>query len=199
LLNDGTHSYTYDAENRISTVDGGNTATYTYDAEGRRASKNTFTYLYDLAGHQVAELNSGSWDRGEVYAGGRHLATYSGGTTYFPHVDWLGTERVRTNAAGNIAETCISLPFGDGQSCTGSDSGPTHFTGKQRDTETNLDYFDARFYSSTKGRFARPDESFADQDTGDPQSWNMYTYVVNDPLLYPIRAECRTWTPTATG
>jgi RHS repeat-associated protein len=150
VLNDGTHSYTYDAENRISTVDG-------------------------------------------------YLATYSGGTTYFPHVDWLGTERVRTNAAGNIAETCISLPFGDGQSCTGSDSSPTHFTGKQRDTETNLDYFDARFYSSTKGRFARPDESFADQDTGDPQSWNMYTYVVNDPLLYPIRAECRTWTPTATG
>jgi RHS repeat-associated protein len=165
-------------------VDGGNTATYTYDAEGRRASKNTFTYLYDLAGHQVAELNSGSWDRGEVHAGGRHLATYSGGTTYFPHVDWLGTERVRTNTAGNIVETCISLPFGDGQSCTGSDSSPMHFTGKQRDTESNLDYFDARFYSSTEGRFARPDESFADQDTGDPQSWNMYTYAVNNPLLY---------------
>jgi RHS repeat protein len=77
LLNDGMHTYTYDAENRISKVDGGNTATFTYDAEGRRAGKNTFTYLYDLAGHAVAELNGGTWDRGEVYAAGRHLATYA--------------------------------------------------------------------------------------------------------------------------
>jgi len=185
LLNDGTHTYTYDAENRISTVDGGNTATYTYDAEGRRASKNTFTYLYDLAGHQVAELNSGSWDRGEAYAGGRHLATYSGGTTYFPHVDWLGTERVRTNAAGNIAETCISLPFGDGQSCTGSDSSPMHFTGKQRDTESNLDYFGARYNASSMGRFMTPDiMGTTPIHLINAQRWNMYSYVVNNPLTY---------------
>jgi RHS repeat-associated protein len=189
LLNDGTHSYTYDAENRISTVDGGNTATYTYDAEGRRASKNTFTYLYDLAGHQVAELNSGSWDRGEVYAGGRHLATYSGGTTYFPHVDWLGTERVRTNTAGNIVETCISLPFGDGQSCTGSDSSPMHFTGKERDSESGLDFFGARYYASSMGRWMVPD--WAAKPTavpyamfGNPQSLNLYSYVGNNPLLH---------------
>jgi|SRR5580704_12481106 YD repeat-containing protein len=71
----GAPGYTYDAENRISKVGAGSTATFTYDAEGRRASKNAYTYLYDLAGHAVAELNSGTWDRGEVYAAGRHLAT----------------------------------------------------------------------------------------------------------------------------
>jgi RHS repeat-associated protein len=159
---------------------------YTYDAEGRRASKNAYTYLYDLAGHAVAELNGGTWDRSEVYAAGRHLATYSGSTTYFPHVDWLGTERVRTNTAGNIVETCTSLPFGDGQSCTGTDVSPNHFTGKQRDTETNLDDFPARYYSSTEGRWLSPDWSAVPvaipyASLYNPQTLNLYDYVGDDP------------------
>jgi RHS repeat-associated protein len=186
---DGTHAYTYDAENRISTVDAGSTATFTYDAEGRRASKNAYTYLYDLAGHAVAELNSGTWDRSEVYAAGRHLATYAGSTTYFPHVDWLGTERVRTNTAGNIVETCARLPFGDGQSCTGSDVSPLHFTSKQRDTESNLDYFGARYYSSGIGRFITPDWAVKPAAVPyailpDPQTLNLYGYVRNNPLSH---------------
>ena len=56
------------------------------------------------------------------------------------------------------------------------------FTGKERDAESNLDYFGARHYGSGFGRFLQPDEPFADQDTGDPQSWNMYFYVRNNPL-----------------
>ncbi len=47
-----------------------------------------------MAGRLPAEINSsGGWNRGEVYAGGKHLATYVGGTTYFDQGDWLGTER----------------------------------------------------------------------------------------------------------
>jgi RHS repeat-associated protein len=56
------------------------------------------------------------------------------------------------------------------------------FTGKERDSESNLDYFGSRHYTSTVGRFMQPDELFADQDTGDPQSWNMYAYTVNNPV-----------------
>src|SRR5579871_1780478 len=87
LLNDTIHSYTYDAENRIISVDGGAT-TYVYDAEGRRARKTVggvaWDYLYDLAGHQLAEVGTGgAWDRQEVYAGGRHLATYVPAATNF--------------------------------------------------------------------------------------------------------------------
>ncbi len=60
-------------------VDNGSTATYIYDAEGQRVRKTTGSssvdYLYDLAGHEITELSSaGVWNRGEVYAGGRHLA-----------------------------------------------------------------------------------------------------------------------------
>jgi RHS repeat-associated protein len=48
-------------------------------------------------------------------------------------------------------------------------------TGKERDAESGLDYFGARYYGSALGRFSSPDEVFADQDEHDPQSWNLYT------------------------
>jgi len=95
-------------------------------------------YVYDLAGRQIAEINSsGGANREEVYAGGQHLATYASGTTYFDHADWLGTERARSNVSGAQCETITSLPFGDGMSTAGScaDVTPLHFTGKERDPE----------------------------------------------------------------
>jgi RHS repeat-associated protein len=58
------------------------------------------------------------------------------------------------------------------------------FTSKEQDTETGLDYFVARYYSSVQGRFVSGDEPLADQSEGDPQSWNMYSYAGNHPLLY---------------
>jgi YD repeat-containing protein len=66
---DATHTYTYDAENRIILVDGGATASYVYDANGQRVRKTTASgsvdYLYDLAGHQITEISSpGSSNRG---------------------------------------------------------------------------------------------------------------------------------------
>jgi len=190
LLNDGTHSYAYDAENRITTVDNGSAASYVYDAGGQRVRKTTSSgsvdYLYDLAGHEITELSSsGSWNRGEVYGGGRHLATYNNGTTYLIHADHLGTERVRTNSAGASCETVSSLPFGDWQSTSGScgDPSPMHLTGKERDSESGLDNFGARYDSSSMGRFMSPDPIYIEGNRlFDPQSLNLYSYVRNNPL-----------------
>ena len=58
------------------------------------------------------------------------------------------------------------------------------FTGKERDAETGLDYFGARYYSSAQGRFTSPDAPFADQHPEDPQSWNLYVYGRNNPLRF---------------
>lgn len=143
----------------------------------------------DLAAHQIAEINSsGAWNRGEIYAGARHLGTYNNGTTFFNHEDWLGTERARSNVTGVVCETIVSLPYGDGQNTAGScgDESPMHFTGKMRDTESNLDDFDARYYSSQWGRFMIPDWDAKPVDVpyakfGDPQSLNLYGYVRNNP------------------
>ncbi len=202
LTSDGTHTYQYDGAGRLTGVDGGATASYVYDAEGRRVERavggQKFEEIYDLGGHMVAEMAAanGAWQRGEVFGAGRHIASYADGTTYFPHADWLGTERVRATAGDNPYEACASLWFGDGLACrfAGSslDPSPLHFTGKQRDAETGLDYFGARYDSSSLGRFITPDplglmlvQSGAKGLLGhelNPQDWNMYSYVLNSPV-----------------
>jgi RHS repeat-associated protein len=192
VTSDGPHTYTYDAEGRITTVSGsGASAAYVYNAEGQRVRRTnsgvSVDYLYDLAGHAITELNSsGGWNRGEVYAGGMHVATYmggTGGTTYFTHSDWLGTERVRTSLNGAIYSTWTSLPFGEGSSTP--NPGPTHFTGKERDVETGNDYFGARYYGASTSRFMSPDPLFVNlRRLNDPQQLNLYSYVRNNPLRY---------------
>jgi len=188
---DGSHNYTYDAEGRIATVDGGATASYVYDAEGRRARKTiasagSVDYLYDLDGHQVAEVGAaGVFNRGELYAGNRHLATYTAGqsgSTFFTNSDWLGTERARTDMTASTCESIASLPFGDGQTITTTctDVSPMHFTGKERDSESGLDNFGARHNSSSMGRFMAPDPMGGHLE--DPQTLNRYSYVRNNPL-----------------
>ena len=57
-------------------------------------------------------------------------------------------------------------------------------TGKERDSESGLDYFGARYMASTMGRFMSPDPSqLYDADLGNPQSLNLYSYVRNNPLI----------------
>jgi len=56
------------------------------------------------------------------------------------------------------------------------------FTGKERDSESGLDYMDARYYGSTMGRFMSPDPLGG--HTEDPQTLNRYAYARNNPLVY---------------
>ena len=193
LLYDQIHHYTYDAENRVATVDG--QQAYIYDAEGIRVAKLgsggavTASYVLGLGGEQVSEVNgSGVWVHSNVFVGGRLMATYAGsGDTakqgYHYHLtDWLGTQRMQTSASGNEEERCYSYPFGDGLSCTGADATEHHFTGKERDQESGNDYFGARYYASTMGRWMSPDPSPAGVNVMNPQSWNLYNYALNNPL-----------------
>jgi RHS repeat-associated protein len=61
------------------------------------------------------------------------------------------------------------------------------FTGKERDAESGNDYFEARYYSSSMGRFMSPDWSAKEEPVpyaqlADPQSLNLYSYVRNNPM-----------------
>lgn len=56
------------------------------------------------------------------------------------------------------------------------------YTGKERDTESGLDYFGARYYGSSMGRWMSPDPSNLGVDIYMPQTWNRYNYAVNNPL-----------------
>ena len=192
----GVTEYVYDGEGRVVSLNNGAT-TYVYDAEGRRVAKggaSAANYLLGLGGEQVTELTpSGGWVHSNVWIGGKLLGTYegpSGSDTagyHFPLTDWLGTKRVGTYSTGLSEETCVSYPFGDGLSCSVPNPTEHHFTGKERDAESGNDYFDARYYSSTMGRFLSPDWSakvapvpYAKLDN--PQSLNLYAYVGNNPL-----------------
>ena len=198
MTSDNIHTYTYDAESRLIQVDGtaGNcstaTACYVYDAEGQRLQKTTAAettvYLRNSKGEVVAETDGGNTllRAGYVYAGGALLAEYENGTTYFIHKDHLGDTRVMTTVSGSIDDSMDYLPYGE-QIAGGS--GSTHkFTGKERDAESGLDDFDARYYSSNLGRFVSADWSATPvpvpyADFNDPQSLNLYSYVRNLPTV----------------
>jgi RHS repeat-associated protein len=67
------------------------------------------------------------------------------------------------------------------------------FTGKERDAETGLDFSQARYLSSAQGRFTSPDPAgLLAAKPGNPQSWNLYAYVLNNPLIYidPTGLDC---------
>ncbi len=76
-------------------------------------------------------------------------------------------------------------PFGeqDNTICSTANLTTHKFTGKERDTESNLDNFGARYYSSAMGRFVSPDSTAYVKPIA-PQSWNLYAYARNNPLLY---------------
>ena len=108
------------------------------------------------------------------------------------HLDGLGNVRVITDAAGNVTERHDYLPFGE--ECTtgpcasnpGVGGGQTRkFTGKERDAETGLDYFGARYYASKIGRFTTADPvQTIRENLVDPQRWDKYAYARNNPLRY---------------
>jgi RHS repeat-associated protein len=185
MAHDGTHSYTYDAENRIIQVDGGATASYGYDPSGRRASKTTggttTSYVYDQAGNVVFEIQGTSWVTTYIYFAGALRAQYKNGVTSFMHRDHLGSTRLVTAMNQSVSDNLDYLPFGE--QIAGSSASIHKFTGKERDSESGLDNFGARYDSSSMGRFMSPDPIYIEeQKMLDPQQLNLYSYVRNNPL-----------------
>jgi RHS repeat-associated protein len=210
VKNDGAHQYWYDGEGRVcevlNTIAGVTTA-YIYNAEGQRVAKGTADwqncdpstnhfvastdYVLGPSGEQVTEVTlvngvATGVAHTNAWADGILLATYDVNGLHFYLTDPLGSRRAQTDYAGVLEQTCQSLPYGDGETCFPT---PTEnlFTGKERDAESGLDYFGARYLSSSMGRFMSPDWSatpaaipFA--DPADPQSLNQYSYVKNNPL-----------------
>ncbi len=186
LTNDGNHSYTYDAENRLVNVDNGGTAAYAYDALGRRVENVTsagkIDFLYDLAGNVVSEqfINVGGYTgfgAGHVYFNGQLVAEYRD-STYFIHRDHLGSTRLMSRMDQSLRDNLDFLPFGE--QISGASVTTHKFTSDERDSETNLDHTLFRQYSSSLARWTSPDPFAGHVDN--PQSLNRYTYVLNDPL-----------------
>lgn len=182
----GGFLYEYNADGMVTkaTPSMGSATEYRYDGEGRRVTKQTgtgpvTTFVYDAFGGLAAEYGTAPTETG----------------THYITADHLGSTRLVTDATGAVISRHDYLPFGeeigaDGTTRTTAMKYVTNtaltqrFTGKERDTETGLDYFGARYLSGVLGRWTGADAPFADQHVSDPQSWNLYSYVRNGPLRY---------------
>lgn len=108
------------------------------------------------------------------------------------HLDAVGSVRAVSDSAGAVVERHDYLPYGE-ECTTGTCSqnpglgvgGPRKFTGKERDLETGLHYFGARYHGSRIARFTSidPVTTWKDNIT-DPLRWNRYAYSRNNPLRY---------------
>ena len=180
-------TYGYDAENRMTSYNGGagaGGATYNYDGDGKRVMKIvgsvTTVLVYDLTGRLVAEYSSGS--------------PQNNGTRYLTS-DNLGSPRVITDVNGTVTARHDYHSFGEEVGLKGgrstsdplkyvADNVRQKFTSKERDQETQLDFFEARYYASSQGRFTGVDPQLASGKRSKPQTWNRYSYALNNPYRY---------------
>ncbi|MCZ2391516.1 MAG: RHS repeat-associated core domain-containing protein [Acidobacteria bacterium] len=159
-------------------------------------------YFYDGDGQRVKKVVP---DTGEVTvfvydAGGKLAAEYStiveaaqdAKVSYLTN-DHLGSPRINTDASGAVNVRHDYHPFGEEIDGTGgrttglgyaSDTVRKQFTGYERDNETELDFAQARMFGYSLGRFTSPDNFLNSTRPGNPATWNLYSFVLNNPLRY---------------
>jgi len=205
VTNDGTgNAFLYDAENRIiSATNNGTITTYTYDAFGRRIKKASGTtatyYWFGPGGDTLSETDaSGNFTHYVFFAGQRLARNVPQPSPNPADIKYYITDHLHSTAmfvdkAGTqsaILDDNDFYPWGGVVPGVGTTSSNNHykFTGKERDTESQLDYFGARYYANITGRFMSPDwaakpTSVPYAEFGDPQSLNLYSYVRNSPIV----------------
>jgi RHS repeat-associated protein len=198
LVKNGSATYTYDAENRLIATGG---SSYIYDGDGQRiekctagatpgtcASTATGTYYWKQGdGGTITESDlHGNWTAAYGIIRGKIASRVDlpANTPHYYFSDHLGTTSVVTSATGVVQKESDYYPYGGEISILSGDVNRYKFTGKERDAESSLDNFGARYYASSVGRFMTPDEVFADQHTVAPQSWNLYSYTTNNPVRF---------------
>jgi RHS repeat-associated protein len=181
-------TYSYDAENHLLSTAGVN---YTYDGDGTRVEKSNGTIYWHGAGGDALDEStlSGSLTNEYIFFGGARIARRDPSSNVFYNFsDHLGTARsiAEVPSGQTTATKCYDAdlyPYGGERWYTDSCDSHYKFTGKERDPESGLDNFGARYNSSSMGRFMSPDPIFMTKHRLiDPQQWNLYTYVRNNPL-----------------
>jgi RHS repeat-associated protein len=154
--------------------------------EPGRVKKSTGTlYWYGGGSDVLLETDlSGGLQNEYIFFGGKRVARRdASGNVFYYFADHLGSSRVVTNATGTVCYEADFYPYGGERAVTTTCPQNYKFTGKERDTETQNDYFGARYYPNNLGRFLSPDPAGLDAaDPGNPQTWNMYAYAGNNPL-----------------
>ena len=204
--NNKMNGMTYDAAGNL--IDAGGGWTFTYDATGQQVTSavssvtnvydgerlrgkkteggTTFYYLRSsmLGGQIVAEIAAnGDWARGFVYLGGELLAVQQAGV-YWVHQDPVVKSKRLTNSSGTVVSSVELDPWG-GETNRSSNEGfqPKKFGSYFRDGIGSDDAMHRR-YNRWWTRFEQADPYDGSYDLKDPQSFNRFAYVKNDPVNF---------------
>jgi RHS repeat-associated protein len=132
-----------------------------------------------------------------VWAGSQLLGSYqlfyeSNGDLYSlaatSTTQWLAGNKIgiredRLGSNVGVYGTSKYYPYGDGRDAEAGQTG-YRFATYYREGASGLDYADQRWYASKIGRFLTPDPYQASGGPSNPQSWNRYSYVENDPVNF---------------
>ncbi len=199
-------TFVFDGDNKQSEIKDANGQTigkYFYDGEGKRVKKfifatNETTVFVYSSGKLIAEYTT-------AIPSAQPAISYTA-------TDMLGSPRVITNELGNVVSRRDFMPFGEDVPTEAGDRAAVQdvltiaeadgngnlrttalnyqvsdnirqrFTGYQKDTETSLDFAEARMYESRYGRFTAVDPLLTSGKSANPQSFNRYVYVGGNPL-----------------
>ena len=112
------------------------------------------------------------------------------------HQDHLGSSAIITDSSGSVVEETAFFPFGVPREETDFRQlhNPYQFTQKERDSESSLNYFEARYLVAGLSRFIRADPKYVNPDAlaaaelnsllFSPQRFNLYAYCSDNPLRY---------------
>ncbi len=179
--------FNFNGDNKQTEIRDGNNnivGTYLYDGGGKRVKKvsvsDTTVFVYDAGGKLVAEYS-------------QQIAA-SPTISYLTN-DTLGSPRVVTDNSGAVVSRRDFMPFGEElyagtanrteavkYSAVGMDNVRKRFTGYEKDVESGLDFAEARYYDNRYGRFTAVDPLLASGQSANPQTFNRYAYVSNNPI-----------------
>ena len=209
LLENDDFTYTYDANGNMATKTAksdGAVTTYTFDAQNQLVmiafpDGTTASYRYDGLGRRIEKNISGAITR-YVYDGPAILLEYTGtntvvaryshgdridqplsmerrGEAYFYHADHLGSIRKLTDSSGVVANSYDYDSYGKLESIIEGVANPFTYTGRERDLESGLYFYRARYYDPETGRFISQDPiGFSGRDP------NLFRYVRGNPANF---------------
>jgi RHS repeat-associated protein len=195
--------FTYDFDGNLIADNLGRSFTFNGDNKQTQVKTATNdvigTYQYDGTGARVKKITASETTIFVYNAGGKLLAEYSTQTAANPTISYLtqdnlGSPRVITDNGGNVSSRRDFMPFGEELNANnatnrltnqkysfGEDNVRKRFTGYEKDQETGLDFAEARYYNNLHGRFTAVDPMLASGLSSNPQTFNRYAYVSNNP------------------
>jgi RHS repeat-associated protein len=149
--------------------------------------------VYSPLGVKLALMNGTALTKAFVPLTGGATAVYtsSSGVAYYRHTDHLGSSRLASTSTQTVYSDTAYSPFGEPYASSGGID--NSFTSQNQDTLAGLYDFLYREYDPYQARWASPDPAgLAAVYPSNPQSWNRYSYVLNNPLslIDPFGLEC---------